>query len=185
MGGKSNCYRSANCLAEPELTMNRFVYVYNCSKGRSRIVSKDQGNIRDVLLDKTMRCHRCVPYSSTEPERPTGDLLSPGDSYFICHTTIQVTALLTSTAPPLLFSDSLTPLDFYKVFNCREFRLKGKGLQRCQEGSKREFYLGIAILRVPISPKVVTKQGNVISFAFSNISYIKYIAFLVQEPDDL
>ena len=57
-------------LPEPELTMNRIVYVYNCSKGRSRIVSKDQGNIRDVLLDKTMRCHRCVPYSSTEPDRP-------------------------------------------------------------------------------------------------------------------
>ena len=63
--------------------------------------------------------------------------------------------------PPRLFSDSLTPLDFYKVFNCREFGLKGKGLQRCQEGSKREFnFLRIAILKVPISPKVVTKQGN-------------------------
>jgi hypothetical protein len=39
--------------------------IYNYSfQGRSRIVSKEHGKCRDLLLDKAMRCHRCVAYTS-------------------------------------------------------------------------------------------------------------------------
>jgi hypothetical protein len=39
-------------------------------QGRSRIISKQHGKNRDLVLDRTMRCHRCVHYTPKDPGRP-------------------------------------------------------------------------------------------------------------------